>query len=70
MSHGFYPPESGTWTCTSCNVPLIEKAAEIHYLESSFHVTLMTCPECGLVLVPEHLAMGKMLEVEKILEDK
>ena len=28
------------------------------------------CPECGFVLVPEELATGRMLEVEKILEDK
>jgi hypothetical protein len=54
----------------SCDAPLKEKAAEIFYLESSFHVTLLACPECGLVLVPEHLAVGKMLEVEKTLEDK
>ena len=31
---------------------------------------ISTCPSCGMVLVPEELATGKMLEVEKILEDK
>lgn len=54
----------------ACHCPLEEKAANITYLESSFNVTLLTCPQCGLVLVPEHLSMGKMLEVEKLLEDK
>jgi len=33
-------------------------------------VELPACAVCGLVLVPEALALGKMLEVEKILEDK
>ncbi len=70
MSQGFYPPQSGTWSCMACNCPLEEKAAKIAYLESSFHVTLLTCPRCGRVLVPEHLSVGKMLEVEKLLEDK
>jgi hypothetical protein len=28
------------------------------------------CPNCNQVLVPEELALGKMAEVEKILEDK
>ncbi|MBP1753072.1 MAG: hypothetical protein H6Q57_1908, partial [Geobacteraceae bacterium] len=28
------------------------------------------CAACGLVLVPENLALGKMAEVERILEDK
>ena len=31
-----------------------------------FPVDLLKCPSCGLVFVPEALAMGKMLEVEKI----
>jgi hypothetical protein len=35
-----------------------------------FRLELPTCPSCGMVLVPEELATGKMLEVEKILEDK
>ena len=42
----------------------------IAYLGSSFPVNLLKCPNCGLVLIPEELALGKMAEVEKALEDK
>jgi hypothetical protein len=42
----------------------------VSYLGNSFPVELMCCPNCGLVLVPEDLALGKMVEVEKALEDK
>jgi hypothetical protein len=31
---------------------------------------LPTCPKCGIVLIPENLAMGKMNQVEHLLEDK
>jgi len=30
----------------------------------------MKCPVCSMVFIEEDLAMGKMLEVEKGLEDK
>lgn len=33
-------------------------------------IDLPRCPKCGLVLITEELARGKMLEVEKALEDK
>jgi hypothetical protein len=39
-------------------------------MDSAFPVQLPRCPNCGQVYVPEMLAMGKMLEVEKALEDK
>jgi hypothetical protein len=37
---------------------------------ASFRVELPGCPECGTALVDDALASGKMLEVEKLLEDK
>lgn len=43
---------------------------DITYLGSVFSVDLPACPSCGMAFVPEELATGKMLEVEKILEDK
>ena len=42
----------------------------ISYLGSAYPVDLLKCPSCGLVFIPEELALGKMLEVEKSLEDK
>ncbi len=40
------------------------------YLDSAFSVSLPACPQCSLVLVPKSLSEGKMLEVERMLEDK
>jgi hypothetical protein len=31
---------------------------------------LPKCPVCGFVMISEELALGKMAEVEQILEDK
>jgi hypothetical protein len=42
----------------------------VAYLGSKFPVDLLQCPQCGQAFVPEELAMGKMAEVERILEDK
>lgn len=39
-------------------------------MKGNFEVDLPACSECGLVLVPESLAHGKMAEAERILEDK
>ncbi len=58
------------WICTSCGKPLELGKVNISYLGNAFPVDLLTCPRCGLVLIPEELALGKMAEVEKALEDK
>lgn len=58
------------WTCDSCGEKLTLGKVDIDYLESRFSVELPRCERCGLVLIPEELALGKMLEVEQMLEDK
>lgn len=58
------------WTCANCGQPLIRGKVDISYMGSSFPVELLKCPTCDLVLIPEELALGKMNEVEKALEDK
>jgi len=63
------PPES-PWVCAQCGEPLVPAKLTVSYLGSAYPVELLRCPKCGLVLVPEELALGKMLEVEKALEDK
>jgi len=65
-----YVPESGTWRCTGCDAPLSANQVTVSYLGSVFTISLLTCPACGLTLVPEELALGRMAEVEQILEDK
>lgn len=61
--------EETSWRC-SCGGKLILHKIAAHYLGNRFEIELPTCSQCGFILVPESLAVGKMLEVEKILEDK
>ncbi len=56
--------------CRKCNLPMESGRVTVQYMENAFPVELLRCPKCGLVFVPETLATGKMLEVEKALEDK
>ena len=58
------------WICDKCHKKLELKKVNVHYLGGSFEVEMLKCPECGIVFVGEELALGKMLEVEKGLEDK
>ncbi len=58
------------WICDKCKVQLKLKKVKVKYLEGNFEVELMKCPSCNIVLILEDLARGKMLEVEKGLEDK
>ena len=44
--------------------------AKFMYLENGFPVEMPVCPKCGFVYVPEELALGKVLAVERALEDK
>jgi hypothetical protein len=59
-----------SWLCAKCGTPLETGAVNITYLGSGYPVDLLRCPKCGRALIPEELALGKMAEVEKILEDK
>jgi hypothetical protein len=62
--------DAANWICARCQVALVTKKVDVAYLGSSFPVDMPVCPECGQVFVPEALALGKMAEVEKTLEDK
>ncbi len=58
------------WICDKCKKELALNKVKVSYLGGNFEVELMKCPECGAVFIGEDLALGKMLEVEKGLEDK
>lgn len=60
----------GSLFCCQCKVPLTRGQVTISYLGSTFPVELPKCSACGQVYIPEDLALGKMLQVEKALEDK
>ena len=56
--------------CVTCGIKLTLGKVTLSYLGSNFPVELYKCSQCGLVYVPEELAIGKMQQVEAALEDK
>ena len=60
----------GKLKCMKCKIKLHKGKAKFTYLDNGFPVELPVCPSCGFVYVPEELALGKVLSVEKALEDK
>jgi NAD-dependent SIR2 family protein deacetylase len=58
------------WRCVGCDCSLVIGQVTVHYMGNRFTTEMPYCPQCGQVLVPEALALGKMAEVEQILEDK
>ena len=69
MNLSFLPPDMD-WTCELCNEKLQAGEVELNYVGNVFRVELPVCPKCSKVLIPEDLALGRMLEVEQLLEDK
>lgn len=65
-----YQPDYAHWRCGVCGKDLELLSTRLEYVGSSFDVELPGCASCGMSLVYEELALGKMLEVEQILEDK
>ena len=70
MTHRVDVPEAAEWTCSGCNVPLEMQKVEVAYRGSKYPVALPRCPKCGIVFISEELAVGKMAEIERLLEDK
>lgn len=58
------------WRCGQCGAGLEAAMVTVEYLGNEFTTELPRCPRCGLVMISEELALGKMAEVEQILEDK
>jgi hypothetical protein len=58
------------WDCAGCGLPLETASVPVEYLGRAYPVDMLRCPGCGLVMVPEDLALGKMADVEQLLEDK
>lgn len=56
--------------CARCGEPLVSRQVTLSYMASAFPVQLPACPTCGMLYIPEELATGKILHVEKSLEDK
>lgn len=62
--------DARAWSCTACGKPLEVVKVAFSYMKGNFEVDLPACRACGLVLVSEELATGKMADAERILEDK
>ncbi len=60
----------GGWICNRCKVPLEVQKVRLQYLRTIFALDLPVCPGCGMILIAEELATGKMAEAEQALEDK
>ena len=70
MSETTNRTERNDWVCAGCGIALQPGKVTVSYLNNAYPVELLRCPRCGLTWVPEEIALGKMAEVEKILEDK
>lgn len=56
--------------CRKCNETLVLAKVNLIYLASEVNTDLPCCPKCGNVYISADLALGKMYEVERALEDK
>lgn len=63
-------PQDMDWICEPCGEQLVPGKVELDYLGNTFQVELPVCPKCGAVLIYEELALGRIFEVEQLLEDK
>ncbi len=63
-------PQDLEWQCGKCGRNLEPALVTVEYLGNEFTAELPRCPSCGFVLISEEVALGKMAEVEQILEDK
>jgi hypothetical protein len=70
MSEDHIKPEDLVWKCFRCNQPLVVDSVLADYLGINITTQLPQCPSCHLILVSEELAIGKIAEVEKLLENK
>lgn len=60
----------GELICKKCGITLAKSKVRLKYMNNAFPVELPMCPVCKFIYVPEELAVGKILKVEKSLEDK
>jgi len=70
MTEGAKSDRDTGWICNRCKVPLEVQTVRLQYLKTIFAVHLPACPRCGMILIDEELATGKMAEAEQALEDK
>ncbi len=70
MSREHVRDEDLSWECAQCGCPLTVGPVTVSYMGNDFSTELARCPECRMAMISESVAMGKMAQVERILEDK
>lgn len=70
MTADHIQPEDLVWKCFRCDRQLVAGPVLVDYLGNTITTELPQCPACHMVLVSETLAMGKVAEVEALLENK
>ena len=70
MAEGNKSGAQGEWICNLCGIPVKIQTVRLQYLRTIFALDLPACPQCGMIIIDEELAVGKMAEAEQILEDK
>ena len=70
MTQETVQPDDLKWRCDRCQCDLVVGPVAATYMNNRFSTELAFCPRCKTVLITEAVAMGKMAEVEQILEDK
>jgi len=65
-----YEFSPGSLICEKCCIPMEPGEIVLQYMGNDFPLLMPKCPMCGQPFIPEELATGKILEVEKALEDK
>lgn len=68
--HDVFDLPEGELTCGKCHIPLENAPLTLHYMGNDFPILMPRCPRCGIEFIPEDLAIGKILDVERALEDK
>ncbi len=70
MDESTQPVKDSGWVCNRCGVPVEVQTVRLQYRRTIFALHLPTCPKCGMILIDEELAVGRMAEAEQIIEDK
>jgi len=70
MTADHIKPEDLVWKCFRCDQQLVTESVLAKYLGNNITTQLPQCPSCYSVLISEELATGKIVEVEKLLEQK
>ncbi|MDO5111166.1 MAG: hypothetical protein Q4E65_02560 [Clostridia bacterium] len=68
--HASYDLTKGELRCEKCGVEMVKGPVTLMYMGNDFPIEMPVCPQCGQYFIPEELALGKILQVERALEDK